>query len=207
MQVLLDLRPQHLVKLQETKVDAVRLVCILLLSVFILLSIFNLGFTALELSNAQSELAAAQSELSGLRSGNNRLNESLKTMRDLREQTESFIELIRQDIPTVEFLAALEAAVPDGLKIQDIEMRENNVMMKGTALTDQDIVDFGEKLGGMRYIVRRVDAPVTTRGGAAGGGGRGRGRTAENMQPSFSITCSILSLAEIANSEEGAAVE
>ncbi len=187
MQVLFDLRPPHLVQSQETRVDPIRLLSVLFLVIFVLLSVFNIAYTTLQLGSVRSELARLRGEEARVSDNNNRLTSSIDSMRALRDRIKAYLAFTRQELPAVEFMAALEGAVPRGLKIENLEIRPGSALMRGSALTDQDIIDFGATLDGMRNIVRKVDAPVTT-----------RGTLGERMISNFSMTCSVRSISEIA---------
>ena len=188
MQVLFDLRPPHLVQSQETRVDPIRLLSVLLFVVFVLLSVFNIAYTTMQLNGVRSELARIRGEQTRVGENNDRLGSSIDGMRAFRDRIKVYLAFTRQELPTVEFMAALEGAVPRGLKIANLEIRPGSVLMRGSALTDQDIIDFGAKLDGMRNIVRKVDAPVTTRGAIG-----------TRMISDFSMTCSIRTISEIAD--------
>lgn len=187
MQVLFDLRPPHLVQSQETRVDPIRLLSVLFFVVFILLSAFNIAFTTLQLGSARSELARLKGEEARVSDNNNRLIAGIDSIRAFRDRIRAYLAFTSQELPAVEFMAALEGAVPRGLKIANLEIRPGSVLMRGSALTDQDIIDFGATLDGMRNIVRKVDAPVTTRGALGA-----------RMVSDFSMTCSIRPISEIA---------
>lgn len=194
MKVLLDLRPDNLVQLQETKIDPIRLLSLALFAAFVVISLFNIGLSAVELSQTNAELARIESDRHHLTESGARIDASLKESRAYRDRIREFIAFTRQELPTVEFLSALEGAVPDGLKIAGLTLRAGGVQMNGFALTDQDIIDFGSKLGGMRHIVRRVDAPITTRSKLGG-----------RTSAAFTVTCSIRPMPEILSSGEEAA--
>lgn len=187
MKVLFDLRPQHLVHLQETRIDPARLVGFLLIAVFAFVSIFNVGYMLLQLADARSELALIKQETATLTENDRRLDENLKVLRDLRERISKLVEFNREELPTVEFMSSLEGAVPPGLKISSIEMRPGGVLIKGSSLSDRDIIDFGANLGAMRRVIVKVDAPITTHRAL-------NGKTVSD----FSITCSVRPFSEIA---------
>jgi hypothetical protein len=188
MQVLFDLRPPHLVQSQETKVDMVRLLCVLLFVLFVLLSAFNIAFTTLQLSGVRAELARIRGEAERAGENKNRLDSRLAGMREFTDGVREYLAFTSQELPIVEFMTALEGAVPPGLKIENLEILPGNVIIKGSALSDRDIIDFGAKLDSMRGIVRKVDAPVTTRGAVGA-----------KIVSDFSMTCDIRSISEIAN--------
>lgn len=189
MQVLLDLRPAHLVHIQEQRIDPIRLLSVLLFSIFFILSIFNIGMTFIKLREVREELAAVRGENIRVKENNDRLAASIAEMRKMRDRVRVYLEFSRLELPTVEFMAALEGAVPSGLKVTNMEIRPGNVLMKGAALTDQEIIDFGAKLDGMRHIVTRVGAPVTT-----------KGTLGSRMISDYSIICNIRPISEVLSS-------
>jgi hypothetical protein len=83
-------------------------------------------------------------------------------------------------------MSALEGAVTTGLKVSNLEIRQGSVTMRGSGLTDQDILDFVAKLDSMKNIVTRVDAPVTT-----------RGTLGKAIITDFAISCNIKSISEV----------
>jgi hypothetical protein len=187
MQVVFDLRPPHLVVSQNQRVDPVRILTVLMFLIFVFLSIFNIGFTTMKLRDVRGELDRVTGEKIAVSDNSDRLAVTLTTMRKLRDQVKIYLEFTRQEMPTIEFMAGLEGAVPPGLTITNLVIRPGNVLMKGAALTDQDIIDFGAKLDGMKNIVTKVDAPVTTKGALG-----------SKITSDYAITCNIRPISEIA---------
>ncbi|MDR1885331.1 MAG: hypothetical protein LBQ56_03590 [Synergistaceae bacterium] len=189
MKVLFDLRPAHLVQNQDQRVDPIRLLSALLFVIFCLLSIFNIAYTTMKLFDVRAELMSAKGDEIAVSENVTMLTASINTMREIRDRARIYLEFTRQELPVVEFMAALEGAITSGITITTMEIRPGNVMMKGSAVGDQDIIDFSSRLDGMKNIVTKVDAPVTTRGALG-----------NRPIADYTVTCNIRSISDIAAS-------
>ena len=164
MQVLLDLRAPHLVQLQSQKVDATRILSVVLLIVFIFMSIGNIAYTTMKYIDVRSNLGDTQTKLANNRTLSTQLDGKIKTFRAKRDELLAQISFTRMELPCVEFLQALEDALPEnGLKLKTVTITEGNVVMNGAALTENEIVDFGAKLDSLKYIVTNVASARTTK--------------------------------------------
>ena len=141
----------------------VLLLSVSLFLIFTLLSLFNVVYMGMQYHGVRRELIAAKGNQDHLMAQTDGLTQKITSMKDLKDKMIGDMGFVRQDLPTVEFLAALEGAVPSGVKITRLEIRPGNVMMEGVALDDQNIITLGAKLDGMKNIVKKVDAPTTTR--------------------------------------------
>lgn len=193
MKVLFDLRPKNIVMMQKTRISIFRLLVMLLFGACAFIAIFSMIFMGVRLSEISDEMAAMASENVRVTEDSFRISSTLGTMRQIRDTVRSYIDFAKQELPTVEFLSFLEGAVPSGLKITSIEIRQNGVGMRGTALTDQDIIDFAANLGRMTSLVTKVDVPVTTHTQAPKG---------RNMLSQFSLTCSLRPMSDIAEEHD-----
>lgn len=163
MQVLFDLRSPKLVQLQETRVDPLRLVSMLFFGAFVVVSLFNIAYTVINLRDVRAESDSISREQTILVDQAARIDTEIGTLRLYKEKIRAYVAFSKEEMPSVEFLSALEGAVPTSTKLTKLDMKPANVVIRGVALTDQDIVDFGNKLDSMKNIVTKVDAPVTAR--------------------------------------------
>jgi hypothetical protein len=177
------------VQLQEQQVDLTRLLSVLLFVAFVGLSLFNIVHITIRLRDVRTDLASTEGEQLVISDQTERLGQRIAEMRKLRDKVRAYIEFTRQELPTVEFMAALEESVPDGVKISNLQIRPGSVTMRGSALTDQDISEFGARLNGRKDITTGVDAPVTT-----------KTTLGSVMISDFSISCNIRSISDIASS-------
>ena len=163
MQVLFDLRPPHMVAYQSQKVDISRVLSAVFFLVFLLISLYNIVFTTFRYIQARQELISARGEQDQVRATSMNFAAKIRQMQALKTRIVAYLEFTREELPAVEFMKALEDAVPNGLKISSLSVRPGNVHMVGAALTDTEIITLSSNLGAMEYIVTKVDAPVTTR--------------------------------------------
>jgi hypothetical protein len=164
MQVLFDLRPPHIVQLQSQRVDITRVLSVLFFVLFIMISIYNIGGIAYNYLKVQQALADATGEQRSVRDASAALTVEITRLRAIKNKVAVYLEFTREELPAVEFMKALEDALPpQGLKISQLEIRPNNVLMTGSALSDNEIAMFAAKLESLNYIVTRVDSPVTTK--------------------------------------------
>lgn len=163
MQVLFDLRSPKLVQVQETTVNPLRLVSMLLFCAFVLVSLFNIAYTIINLRDVRAQLANLRSERDTVMAQTARIEQEIGGLRAYKERIKAYVAFSKEEMPSVEFLAALEGAVASSVKLTRLDMKPGNVVIKGVTLGDQDIVDFGNKLGGMKNMVTKISAPVTAR--------------------------------------------
>jgi|GEM_PF-3312982 len=187
MQVLFDLRPPHLVALQSRKVDISRVLSVLLFSVFIILSLYNIGFTTYRYIQTRQELIAAKGDQDQVKEQSVTFTAKIRQMQALKTKIVAYLEFTREELPAVEFMKALEDAIPQGLKISSLSVKPGYVLMVGSALTDTEIISLSSNLGAMNYIVTKVDAPVTTKSAL------GARQIAD-----FRLTCDIRKILDIA---------
>ena len=163
MQVLFDLRPPHMITYQSHKVDMSRVLSVVLFLVFIMMSLYNIGFTTFKYIQARQELIADRGEQDRVKSMSATFGAKIRQMQALKTKIVAYLEFTREELPAVEFMKALEDALPQGLKIATLSVHPGNVMMVGSALSDTEIIALSSNLGAMNYIVTKVDAPVTTK--------------------------------------------
>ena len=187
MQVLLDLRPPHMVAYQAHKVDMSRVLSVVLFLLFIMISLYNIGFTTFRYIDARQKLIAARGEQDQVKTMSVTFAAKIRQMQELKTKIVAYLEFTREELPAVEFMKALEDALPQGLKIATLSVRPGNVLMVGSALTDTEIIALSSNLGAMNYIVTKVDAPVTT-----------KSTLGTRMIADFRLTCDIRKILDIA---------
>ncbi len=159
----------------------------LLFGAFVVISLFNIAYTVINLRDVRSQLDSVKGEQTVLVDQSARIDMEIGTLRLYKEKIKAYVAFSKEEMPSVEFLAALEGAIPNSVKLTRLEMKPGNVLMKGVALTDQDIIDFGSKLDSMRNIVTKVDAPVTAKDASGG-----------RVILEFTIPCTIKTVSEVA---------
>lgn len=187
MQILFDLRSAKLVQLQEKHVDPLRLLSMVLFGGFVVISLFNIAYTVINLRDVRSQLDSIKGEQTVLVDQSARIDMEIGTLRLYKEKIKAYVAFSKEEMPSVEFLAALEGAVPSAVKLTKLEMKGPNVVIRGVALGDQDIVDFGGKLDGMKNIVTKVDAPVTA-----------KATSGSRIILEFTMPCTVKTVSEVA---------
>jgi len=187
MQVLFDLRPPHMIAYQSQKVDLSRVLSVVLFLIFILLSIFNIASTTFRYIQTRQELIAARGEQDQVRVSSSNFAAKIRQMQELKTKIVAYLEFTREELPAVEFMKALEDALPNGLKISSLSVQPGSVLMVGSALTDTEIIALSSNLGAMEYIVTKVDAPVTT-----------KSTLGTRLISDFRLTCDIRKILDIA---------
>ncbi|MDR1914954.1 MAG: PilN domain-containing protein [Synergistaceae bacterium] len=187
MQTMFDLRPPHLVQMQSQKVDILRVLNVLFFLVFIMLSIYDIGFLALNLRRVKLELNDVRGEEMRVQTQSAQYASVLTTMKALRDKIQVYLAFTKEELPAVEFMASLEGAIPSGITITTMDVRPGNVLMKGAALSGEPIIELAAKLDGMKNIVTNVDAPVTS-----------KSTLGARLISEFTITCNIKDIMSIA---------
>jgi hypothetical protein len=186
MQVLFDLRPQHLVQIQNQKLDIARVLIVIFFVGFVMVSIFNIANMMIKLRGLNADLAEERVTQASISSSITAVNSQIDGFRAIRDRIRGHLEFTMQDLPTVEFLSGLESAVNAGLKVSNVDLRQGSVTMRGSAITDQDVMDFVNSLDSMKYMVTQVDPPSMTKS------------TLNNVLiTDFSLSCNIKSVTAI----------
>jgi hypothetical protein len=186
MQVLFDLRPQYLVHMQDQKLDIARVLVVIFFVGFVLVSIFNIANMMIKLRGLNAALAEERGEQASVSASIAAITVKIDELRAIGERARAYLEFTRQDLPTVEFLSGLEGAVTAGLKVSNIDIRQGSVTMRGSGITDQDVMDFVNGLDSMKYMITKVDPPSMTKS------------TLNNaLITDFSLSCNIKSVTEI----------
>jgi len=172
---------------QSQRVDILRALSVALFLVFIVMSVCNIAFTAVRYVNTRQELIAARGELEKTRTLSAAFATGIGGMRELMTAVTAYLEFTREELPAVEFMKALEDALPPGLKISALSVRPGSVRMVGSALSDEEIIALSSNLGAMSHIVAHVDAPVTT-----------KSVLGARQISDFSLTCDIRKISDIA---------
>jgi hypothetical protein len=160
---LFDLRPPHLVHLQSQRIDLARLLNVLLFLIFLFFSAFNIGYTAFRYLNVRQELSAATSEQVSVKDQSASFAAAIKNYQALKTKIVAYLTFTREELPAVEFMRALEDAIPGGLKFSSLEVRPGNAYMIGSALSDEEIIALTANLASLTYIIKKVDSPITNK--------------------------------------------
>jgi Tfp pilus assembly protein PilN len=162
----------------------------MLFMVFLALSFWNIGFTTFKYMQVRQELNVSLGRQSEVRTLSAGLAGEITRMQAIKTQIVAYLEFTREELPAVEFMKTLEDTVPDGLKIYTLNVRPGNVAMSGSALGEDQILVFAANLDSQKYIVPKVDSPITTRSELRG-----------KQISDFRLTCDLKKILDIAASD------
>jgi len=162
MKVKLDLRPAYYKEIAEKKVDWARIVASVLVLSFLLVSGFTFGYGLVVSRSLKSERISLQNRIERLQMQNVSLGKELDRLKAVEEDYRSALGILQQELPSLEFLAVLENALPRTVWLETALVQKGRVAMSGNAFTENDVVDFGRSLM-EAPVVRAVGFPVTSR--------------------------------------------
>jgi len=152
-----------------------------------MMSLYNIGLTTFRYVQTRQTLIAHRGEQDQVRTLSVTFTAKIREMQALKTKIVAYLEFTREELPAVEFMKALEDALPQGLKISSLSVRPGNVLMVGSALSDAEIIALSSNLDAMSYIVTKVDAPVTTKSALGA-----------RQISDFRLTCDIRKILDIA---------
>jgi len=162
MKVKLDLRPAYYKEIVEKKVDWARIVASVLVFSFLLVSGFTFGYGLVVSRSLKSERIFLQNRIERLQMQNVSLGKELDRLKTVEEDYRSALGILQQELPSLEFLAVLENALPRTVWLERASVQKGRVAISGNAFTENDVVDFGRSLM-EAPVVRAVGFPVTSR--------------------------------------------
>jgi len=162
MKVKLDLRPAYYKEIAEKKVDWARIVASVLVLSFLLVSGFTFGYGLVVSRSLKRERISLQNRIERLQMQNVSLGRELDRLKAVEEDYRSALGILQQELPSLEFLAVLENALPRTVWLETASVQKGRVAMSGSAFTENDVVDFGRSLM-EAPVVRAVGFPVTSR--------------------------------------------
>lgn len=191
MRAAIDLRPQSRKdRSRRAVVHVPRLLSVLLLSVFLLFVAATtvVGFVfSRTLREERTVLDGRVADLLNQQTSMVRELNRLKTTERLYGEA---LELLRREIPALEFLSSLEASLPPGVWLTKVTFSEEKVVVGGMAYVESDVVAFGRALT-EASVVRSVGLPVSSRVSVSGGN-----------RVRFDLTCSLNGLEAVTPQEE-----
>ena len=146
----------------EKKVDWARIVASVLVFSFLLVSGFTFGYGLVVSRSLKSERISLQNRIERLQMQNVTLGKELDRLKTVEEDYRSALGILQQELPSLEFLAVLENALPRTVWLETASVQKGRVAISGNAFTENDVVDFGRSLM-EAPVVRAVGFPVTSR--------------------------------------------
>lgn len=162
MKVILDLRPLALVESQKQKLNIPRLLLVLFFAAFFLVGGTTLVMAFMRFRMLRTEVARLQDTLVVQNAQNDRMETELQRLSETEELYVSALTLLQEELPALEFLNALEKALPYGVWMKSVSIVPGRASLQGNAFNENDVVEFAKGLLDASIVVT-VDFPVTTR--------------------------------------------
>lgn len=185
MTVRFDLRPRSVIESSSRRIRYQRLIAVILLLAFFLVTGITVVYGAILSSSLKSERVRLEQVVDESQLQNQRLAAQIKTLQSREKIFSGALELLQKELPSLEFLGALEAALPPTVWLDKISIQAGTVKMSGNAYAENDIVTFARGLTAST-VVTYVGLPVTTRS-------RRDGRDVVR----FDLQCGILDLEQL----------
>ncbi len=185
MTVRFDLRPRSVIESSTRKVRYQRVLGVVLLLAFFIVTGVTVAYGVLLSSSLKSERVRLEQVVQESQMQNKRLADQIKSLKQREKIFAGALDLLQNELPSLEFLGALESALPPTVWLDKVSVRTGSVKMSGNAYTENDIVTFARGLTAST-VVTYVALPVTTRS-------RRNGRDVVR----FSLECGILDLEKL----------
>ena len=164
MTIKLDLRPETLKRESKKAVNATRLVAAVLLVAFCLVSLGSILYGTALAFRLREEKASLKLSIEELTTQDVRLTGELKRLQNESATFTENLALINAELPALEFLNAIQGALPSSTRIDSVEMSNGSAKLVGIASSEGEVVAFARKLG-EATLVSSVSFPVTSKQG------------------------------------------
>lgn len=164
MTIKMDLRPAALKRESRKVVDAARLVAAILLSAFFVVSLCSIVYGTLLAFRLKEEKATLRLSIEELTTQDVRLTGELKRLQNESAKYTENLALVNAELPALEFLNAIQGALPSSTRIDSVDMSKGSAKLVGIASSEGEVVAFARKLG-EATLVTAVSFPVTSKQG------------------------------------------
>ncbi|GAB1400618.1 hypothetical protein MASR2M79_25920 [Aminivibrio sp.] len=162
MKVKLDLRPRYLLESSRKKLNAARVLLVSLLLAFFLVGGTTLGLSFMKVRSMNSEVAMVSDQVAIQKAQNRKMANEIKRLSEVEAVYTSALKLLKDELPALEFVNAVEAALPLGVWLESLTINPGKAILRGKAWVESDVVEFAKGLLDSG-VVATVDFPVTTR--------------------------------------------
>ena len=162
MKVKLDLRPRYLLESSRKKLNAARVLLVSLLLAFFLVGGTTLGLSFMKVRSMNSEVAMVSDQVAIQKAQNRKMANEIKRLSEVEAVYTSALKLLKDELPALEFVNAVEAALPLGVWLESLTINPGKATLRGKAWVESDVVEFAKGLLDSG-VVATVDFPVTTR--------------------------------------------
>jgi len=188
MNIRIDLRPEKGPKKTYVNTGGVsRFFAVLLVLAFVVVSGLTLVYAGLKSHYMQAEIQSLENSITKLQVQDSRLSEELERLKDQEKLYTDALALLEAELPSLEFLASLEQALPLGVWLDSVKISKGSVSLNGKAFEENDVVVFAEGLLATP-LVSQVSFPSTSRSKAGNDG---------TSMVTFSFSCRILDITTV----------
>ena len=197
MTVKVDLRPLGVKIFEKKKVDLPRVVALVLILVFVVVSCFTTVYGIFVLKELSAERQALEASVEKLTQESKRLDGYIAEVTERLDLYGKALALLREDIPSIEFFTAATAALPENVWLSDVQLVPGEANINGYAFAENDIAAFALKLLNAS-IVSSISPLVTTKEERKGSEGQGQALV------KFSFSCTVKDLVGMQELAKGA---
>lgn len=194
MSLRFDLRPpQYRQAPRRSHVDIGKIFFIIVLVLFLLVSGGVAGYQLFRLHALNVALLDLEGGVASLQIQDSKLAAEVATLKDQIVFYEGVRGLLKDDLPALEFLGALEGSLPGTVWVDHVDLVAGAATVTGSAFSEGDVVVFSNALADAR-VVSEVVVPVISQSG------EGLKRTVR-----FTMNCKLRDMAALvaASREEG----
>jgi len=196
MKVKLDLRPREAIIAAQKKVDVMRLTALTLICLFPLMACASLVCGFLLSQELTSQVKSLSLSVEMLKKRHADISDNLAALKGNLELYRKAVAFAKDELPALECLSAVEAALLDVMWLSRLEINAGRAMLQGYATTEGEVVEFARGLL-VSPVISNVDLPVTRRVKRDG--------MVDVVE--FSLNCSLRNLGDLRGGVKGALPE
>ena len=197
MTVKVDLRPLSVRIFERKKVDLPRVIALVLILVFVVVSCFTTVYGIFVLKELSAERQALEASVEKLTQESKRLDGYIAEVTERLDLYGKALALLREDIPSIEFFTAATAALPENVWLSDVQLLPGKANINGYAFAENDIAAFALKLLNAS-VVSSISPLVTSKEERRGSEGQGQALV------KFSFSCTVKDLVGMQELAKGA---
>lgn len=197
MTVKVDLRPLSVRIFEKKKVDLPRVVALVLILVFVVVSCFTTVYGIFVLKELSAERQALEASVEKLTQESKRLDGYIAEVTKQLDLYGKALALLREDVPSIEFFTAATAALPENVWLSDVQLLPGKANVNGYAFAENDIAAFALKLLNAS-VVSSISPLVTSKEERKGSEGQGQALV------KFSFSCTVKDLVGMQELAKGA---
>lgn len=162
MRVKLDLRPREVIVSERKKVDFLRLSALALVCLFLFMAGVSSVYGFILSRRLQGEKRELAAFVEVLQKRSTALNKELAELKSRVEAYKTALALAKDELPSLEFVSAVEKALLDEVWLSKLEIRPGEAAVSGYAMSEGEVVEFARGLLEDPLLLN-VSLPVTRR--------------------------------------------